>query len=212
MENCIAQTDYRARRLFLMLYAEDESDLILTLTERSNCWFHFAYIKHDRDLHDDGTIVEPHWHMILQLSTNYSLFDVLEWFKKNTHQNAFGELVIDPKRCYEYLTHDTEASQEKVRYSKKDIRSDDLAYFMGAYAKTEQMVYDIIFNAPLPYMVRTYGREYVINRQTYAEFAQEMWNKMSKDEKESVINRNYFAQERVDVYKRMYLNDSENLV
>lgn len=210
-ENLVAQADYRNRRLFLLMYADDESDIMLTLTERSNCWFHYAFIKHDKDVFDNGEAIEPHWHMILQLSTNYSAFEVCDWFKKNTRQNCFAELVLDPKKCYEYLTHDTENSKVKYRYSKDDIRSDDFQYFIGQFAKTEQMVYDIMFGAPLDYMVRTYGREYVINRDRYHEFAQEMWDKLPYEKKRRAVEKNYFAQQRVDVFNRMLDNDPHHL-
>lgn len=100
-----------------------ESEIILALNSHKMIekW---AYIKHDKDLDEDGT-KDAHWHIILQFKDQVFLCNVADWF------NVQDNMVVVPKgrnafiQCAQYLTHETQKEQNagKYKYDDSEVKS-----------------------------------------------------------------------------------------
>ncbi len=77
-----------------------------------------AYIYHDADVNDDGTIKKPHYHFMLQYGNTTTLKNIAK-ILGNIPANGYIERVVAPIGYYQYLTH--ENRPEKHQYSKDEI-------------------------------------------------------------------------------------------
>lgn len=86
----------------LILYPDDPScaDRIAYLTEKYSIW---AYILHDKDVKEDGTLKKPHYHFIIKMPNSRSLNQRLADDLK-TPLNMI-EKIVDWEQAVRYLVH-----------------------------------------------------------------------------------------------------------
>lgn len=160
----------RSRNFFLVSYLTEEE--IMGYCHISTVR-HFAFIKHDKDVNEDGSLKEPHFHILIVFHNARTLSAVKSDFA-NRRQNTLCEVCEDVEGSFDYLTHRRHTN--KVQYLLTDIISDDIAYFKGLVSHEDEnrafeLVNDIICGKSPLYLLRRYGREYVINRNKYYEMA-----------------------------------------
>ena len=83
----------------------------------------YAYILHDKDRKEDGTLKPPHYHIVLSFKNIVSITEIAKAFRIETQyvsvpkahkwRNAFLD-------CVEYLTHSEEKQQELGKYLYDD--------------------------------------------------------------------------------------------
>ena len=78
----------------------------------------WAYILHDKDVREDGTLKEPHYHVLVWLKYSQESKHVAEWFGV---QEQFVERVKSDVGALEYLTHAN--APEKYQYDASDVVS-----------------------------------------------------------------------------------------
>lgn len=125
------QGDKRSRNFALISYL-DEIQIQMVLCEHANHIKACAYIYHDKDTKEDGTLKEPHYHILLCLYNQRYESSVHNWFLR--WENSDGELINthtqvcrDIMNTYRYLTHAN--AKDKVQYSRDDIKGVNLDYF-----------------------------------------------------------------------------------
>lgn len=125
--------DKRSRNFSLISYL-DEIQIKFVLCEHANHIKSCAYIYHDKDMKEDGTLKEPHYHILLCLYNARYESSIKNWFMR--FENSDGDLINthtqvcrDISNTYRYLTHSTENSKDKYRYSKDDIKGVNLDFF-----------------------------------------------------------------------------------
>ncbi|WP_419153777.1 Rep family protein [Weissella viridescens] len=82
--------------------------------------FEFAYIKHDQDTNDDGT-VEPHYHIIMRTSkgSGFTLKRWAEIFDDDENRIKFFKGYFNTGIAY--MLHRTPGASEKHQYETSDI-------------------------------------------------------------------------------------------
>lgn len=164
-------SEQRARNYALITYHSEEV-IKTVLSEYSSRIRNFAYIMHDKDTKEDGSLQEVHYHVLLQLTNAMTLSAVRKIFPVG--QNTLGQIVRDKADCFNYLDHAD--CPEKYHYDHSLIVSNDLAYWEGLQSgeaddKTLSLLDDIIQDIPLRELARRYGRDVVLNYFKYREFA-----------------------------------------
>ena len=81
----------------------------------------YAYILHDRDLKEDGTPKECHYHFLLVLNRSRRLADIQSYMKHSIQGNVLLQPCHSVPASYGYLTHENEES--KVSYDQSSIVS-----------------------------------------------------------------------------------------
>lgn len=123
----------------------------------------FAYILHDRDVKEDGTIKTPHFHIVAEFPSSKRLSTFLNLLS--------GELCCNPlsisvEKCrsfegsFQYLVHKNDS--DKFQYSPADIscnfNEDTFQMFMCAEA--EELTIDRLI-----YLCRTYKKPILVAQQ-----------------------------------------------
>ena len=113
----------RKRTCEIMQYQEYalhfNKEFILGVIAKHNCIVKYAFILHDKDINDDGSLKKPHWHIFLQFSEAQKFSDVSNWF-------AVGEQYVNCLRtrfdsAVVYLIHLN--APDKYQYSNSDVVS-----------------------------------------------------------------------------------------
>lgn len=82
----------------------------------------WAYILHDKDIKEDGTLKPPHFHVVIRTSGNATpLSSVASWFKIPENYVEIPKGVGAFMDCVSYLTH--EYHPEKTLYQDADVHS-----------------------------------------------------------------------------------------
>lgn len=148
----------------------DELQIQFVLCEHANHIKACAYIYHDKDLKEDGSPDEPHYHILLCLYTQRYKSSVKNWFKR--FENADGDLINtlaqvcdDVPDYYRYLTHSDKKSKDKgkYRYNKGDIKGVNLDYF-GKYDEQDKdtalnALEDLLNGCSCRQVFERYGRD-----------------------------------------------------
>ena len=131
----------------------------------------YAYILHDRDVKDDGTPKEPHYHFLLVLHRSRRLADIQSYMKNS----LLGTVMLQPchsvSASYGYLIHENEES--KVAYDESSIVSSaDCSYWKadtstnvrGKSCDIIMSAYlDLLKSMPLIECAKKYGRDFIIH-------------------------------------------------
>ena len=80
----------------------------------------YAYILHDKDVNEDGTPKNPHYHIMLRLIDSYDTKYIAGWF--GVAENFVGKVKSRWADALAYLTH--ENSPEKYQYDEDEVISD----------------------------------------------------------------------------------------
>ena len=81
---------------------------------------YFAYILHDKDKNEDGTLKKPHWHIMLKLYKSRRRSDVAKWFGlsesyvQDSRSGKYDDMLL-------YLIH--ENAPEKYQYKIEEVLS-----------------------------------------------------------------------------------------
>ena len=131
----------------------------------------YAYILHDRDVKDDGTSKEPHFHFLFVLNRSRRLADIQSCMKKTLLGNVMLQSCHSLSASYGYLTHENEVS--KVAYDESSIVSSADSSFWKADISSNDGVksFDTIMSAyldllnsmPLTECSKKYGRDFIIH-------------------------------------------------
>lgn len=82
----------------------------------------WAYILHDKDIKEDGTLKPPHFHVVIRTSGNATpLSSVASWFKIPENFVDIPKGIGAFMDCIAYLTH--EYHPEKTLYQDSDVHS-----------------------------------------------------------------------------------------
>ena len=138
---------------------------------------HWAYIYHDCDLYDDGSLVAPHYHILLHYDNARSGLAVLRDFVGK--QNTFVQRADSPVACYEYLTHKNDL--DKMQYPDSRIVSHNPVYWEHSLPSVRDrtqadFIEDLLSDDELDlvYMARKYGRDFIKNYRSYLDFRYEV--------------------------------------
>lgn len=134
---------------------------------------HWAYIYHDRDYKDDGTLKEPHYHIVARYSNFRTGFAVLKDFVGN--QNSFCEKCKSLQASYDYLTHKNEP--DKTLYDDIEIVHHNPVYWESFIPSVRDrtsldLVEDLLSESALDLreMAKKYGRDFIKNYKAYLDF------------------------------------------
>lgn len=91
-------------------------EFILDVISKHSCIEKYAFVLHDKDRLDDGTLKKPHWHIFLQFDNAQKFSDVCKWFAVeeqyvNSLRTRFNEAVV-------YCTHTNAPDKYQYDYSE----------------------------------------------------------------------------------------------
>lgn len=119
----------QAKNVMIILYNEPMKEVIEIL--RPSKW---AYIKHDKDVQDNGEIKKIHWHLLLSFETKKSLSLIAKVLQ--VEENLI-ECVNNYKSVERYLIHLDNG--EKYQYSVDNVIS-NYDYKTQVYSTTESIL------------------------------------------------------------------------
>lgn len=151
-----------------------EQQIQICLLQHSNQIKTYAYALHDKDTNEDGTVKEPHFHIILCLYNATTVTAVRRWFSGYTDNNGkeintLGQKCNNIFSAYDYLTHSTSVAieQGKYQYPKSIIQTNNKEYFKAdetsEYDNMTLAVIDMLNNVPLRELFKKYGRDFIIH-------------------------------------------------
>lgn len=173
----------RSRNWFLVSYLTQEE---ITDYCKMGHISRYAFIYHDKDafdhdiqdtegniVHKCGDLKEPHYH-ILVVYKNARTASAVKADFANRRANTLVEQCIELDSCFDYLTH--KRNPEKAQYSPEAICADDISYWESISSgcednKATQLIADILDGKNPVYMLKKYGRDFVLNHQRYYQFA-----------------------------------------
>lgn len=141
----------------------------LCLIQHTNQIRVYAYAYHDKDKREDGTLKEPHFHLILITYNTCSLSAVRRWFSgyvdKNGDITTTAQACTDVFQMYDYLTH--KHDKDKYQYDDSIVISNDKDYFKA----NERSEYDnitlatemLITGAKVRDLGRIFGRDFILH-------------------------------------------------
>lgn len=131
----------------------------------------YAYILHDRDVKEDGTPKEYHYHFLLVLKRSRRLADIQSYLKHSLQGTVLLQPCHSVPASYGYLTHETEDS--KVHYDESSIVSSaDSSYWKADTSSNEcdkssdtimSAYLDLLNSMPLIECAKKYGRDFIIH-------------------------------------------------
>ena len=155
----------------------DESNIARFCREQGRNW---AYVLHDKDLKEDGTTKEPHYHVVITFEQQKSFASAVRIAKEYLEGNVMAEAIADLGGALLYLTHETDSAiadgkyqydREIVRYSSKDFYT---KYVKGEeVSENEQFVEDLLCHErdfSVIKMAKRYGRDFIKNVRSYMDF------------------------------------------
>lgn len=146
----------------------------------------YAFIYHDRDtfdhdvldtegniVHKCGDLKEPHFH-ILVVYHNARTATAVKTDFQNRSANTLVEQCVELDSAFDYLTH--KRNPEKAQYSLEEVVCDNLERWLSVSRgdednKAVQLIADILDGKNPVYMLKKYGRDFVLNHQRYYQFA-----------------------------------------
>lgn len=130
----------------------------------------YAYIVHDRDKKDDGSLKEPHIHLLVYKRNQFRLTKFLTFTEANTRI----EIPRSKKFAYEYLTHKN--NPDKTSYNLSEIieyhEKEDTFSLTEQEARDQRNVnlLDDIGVLTRREMAIKYGTDYIKNYERYERF------------------------------------------
>lgn len=134
----------------IIAYKEYFPTLINTITKLDKCRYYWCH--HDKDLRDDGTIKDEHWHILvyfdnactlsaLMKKINFDKQEKISFWKKGTDE---GRLDYRVRYLIHYKSNDT----HRHEYSFEDLQSNDtnLERFFDNVDKKEYSDISLIFD------------------------------------------------------------------
>lgn len=151
----------------IITYAKEEE--FQELLKYGSKW---EYIYHDKDIKEDGTKKEPHWHINIILRQWKSIKGVCELVK--SEQNTMAIPMIDKQKAHRYLTHKDEL--EKYQYEDKLIKSSENKIWEETESKEDEneRFLEIICSREISTKEKAIkiGKDYMKNYDKYERFVQ----------------------------------------
>lgn len=163
----------RSRKFSCITYL-NELQLQVCLLKHSNQIRVYAYAMHDKDTKEDGTLKEPHIHLVLITYNTCAISSIRRWFSGYVDEN--GDITTTAQICqdvfemYDYLTHSTRKAREdgKYQYDKSIIKTNDTT---GYFQASEESEYDSITLAmesllkggDIHTLAKRYGRDFILH-------------------------------------------------
>lgn len=129
----------------------------------------FAYCYHDKDVNDDGTLKEPHTHLLLWLYQPRSVNSLRGWFdrgfrdEKGEKVNTLLRPCRDIKAAAGYLIHLNDP--DKYQYPPESVVYSDPELFINSDIQQEDkslLALEDLLNGVSPLEVaRRYGRDFL---------------------------------------------------
>lgn len=167
------------RNWFLVTYLPEDT-LLGILNNPASGIMHYAYATHSKD--------NPvHTHVAVRFNNERSFNGVKELFQRagksldnGKDVNTLCEPCIDIQGAFNYLTH--KDCPDKTQYPEDIIVSDDIGYFRGDYSRAKAdsendtnkaflILSDLMDGVDWLTLAKRYGREIIINRFAYMEYA-----------------------------------------
>lgn len=149
----------------------DEEGLSNFVKDNNSVVSEYAYILHDRDVKDDGTLKESHLHFLLVLNRSRRLADIQSFMKKTLQGNVMLQPCRSVSDSYGYLTHDNDDS--KVHYDESSIVSSaDSSYWKADTSLNDSdkscdtimsAYFELLNSIPLTECAKKYGRDFIIH-------------------------------------------------
>lgn len=149
----------------------DLEGLLNFLKDNNSVVDEYAYILHDRDVKDDGTPKEPHYHFLLVLRRSRRLADIQSCMKKTLQGNVMLQSCHSVLASYGYLTHEND--DNKFSYDESSIVSSADSSFWKANTSSNDFdissdtimtaYLDLLNSMPLKECARKYGRDFIIH-------------------------------------------------
>lgn len=180
-------------RNFNIVFYGSEGELCKILRLNNDRISKYAYCVHDKDTYledrfDDsgncvnvkGDLEKIHIHCNLEFYNALSFSACKKMFTTET-DNPRVEHTIDKQLMFEYLIHKND--KDKYQYPYSEIVSNDIAHFekyckygekIGGDEKAILIIEDLLKGVPLRLMLYRYGREFIINKEKYISFAQDL--------------------------------------
>lgn len=166
----------RARNYSLVTYHSEET-VKAVIRANINRIRHWAYCIHDKDVKEDGTPQEVHIQIMLNLNYASTLLAVRRMFPGEVDGqkfNTLGQVVRDLDSCFEYLSHENQ--ENKFHYPHDSVQCDNRAYWEKQISDDDNnkallIISDILDGERLWVMLQRYGRDFVIHREQYYDFA-----------------------------------------
>ena len=164
----------RSRKFSCITYLS-ETQLKTCLMAHSEQINVYAYAFHDKDEKEDGSLKEPHFHLILNTYNTCTISAVRRWFSgyidsSGKEITTTAQICSDIYVMYDYLTHNTaEARQEgKYQYDSSIVKTNAKpSYFQGS----KESEYDsitiatemLLKGAKVRDVARIFGRDFILH-------------------------------------------------
>lgn len=116
----------------------------------------WAYILHDKDTKEDGTLKPPHYHIVIRTAKSVEVDTIAAWFGIPPNYVEVPKGYNAFLSCVQYLTH--ERHEDKHRYEDSEVKANfdfrerldkkEAARLKNAQdlSAREQMRYDVLYN------------------------------------------------------------------
>lgn len=180
----------RFRKFSCITYL-NETQLQVCLMKHTNQIRVYAYAYHDKDTKEDGSLKEPHYHLLLVTYNTCSLSAVRRWFSGYISNGK--EITTTAQKCtdiyssFDYLTHNTlEAKAEnKYQYDKNIVFSNDFEYFKA----NEESEYDnitlatemLLKGAKVRDLGKIFGRDFILHYGAIKQYCNDIWHMQDRN-------------------------------
>lgn len=134
----------------------------------------YAYILHNRDINEDGSLKTEHFHLLIALVNATTCNSVRSWFdgfkdEKNEYINTLVQPMNDVSGSFNYLTHNTDGArlEHKYLYSDDDVRGFNLEFFKNSAVRDidnlSLAVADMVSGIPISEVMKRYGRDFIVH-------------------------------------------------
>lgn len=201
----------RARKFSCVTYLS-ELQLEVCLLAHSLQIRTYAYAYHDKDVKEDGTIKEPHIHLVLVTYNPCTVSAIRRWFSGYVDSN--GEITTTAQICndvfsmYDYLTHNTKECREqgKYLYDKSIIKTNDKSGYFRASTESEfdniTLASEMLLKGEkVQDVAKIFGRDFIIHYNTIKSYVNDVLRQRNYGMTlENVLEREY----ELEIYKLNY--------
>lgn len=174
----------RSRRFHCITYL-NELQLKVVLMFRTNQIRSWAYAYHDKDEKEDGTLKEPHFHVLIVTHSAHTISAIRRWFGDYYDENGpittTAQICQDIYESYKYLWHGTKQAREqgKYLYDKSIVCESDKERVFQA---SEESEYDtitlaaeaLINGAEVRELGKRYGRDFILHYGAIREYTRDV--------------------------------------
>lgn len=162
----------RYRKFSCITYLDEEM-LKLRLFQHEKQIRAYAYAYHDKDVREDGTLKEPHIHLLIVTYCTCTLSAVRRWFygfvKDGKDVTTTAQKMTDEYEMYEYLIHNTLSAKAAGKYQyDKSIRVTNDPIYWQAYEQSNwdnvQLACEMLLKGTsLHDCGRMFGRDFILH-------------------------------------------------